>query len=148
MQCTSNIHEINELYIFGYVVKGVYVYLDNILIFSNNKENYITIIKESYTRLRNEKLYLNRGKTMILLKVLDIQGHTIKFERLSSETVKVLDVKSWLMPNNRKKLQGFIGIVNCLFRYTLHLASATTPLIHLCGYTIKWQWLPIHNTGL
>ena len=57
--------------------RSVYVYLDDILIFNDTKEEHIATIKEVYTRLRNEKLYINRGKTMILPEVLDILGHTI-----------------------------------------------------------------------
>ena len=128
--------------------RSVYVFLDDILMFNDTKEDHIVTIKEVYTRLRNEKLYVNRGKTMILHEVLDILGHTITSQGLSAEPAKVLDVKSWPTPNNRKKLQGFMGMVNYLSRYAPHLATAAAPLTHLCGDTIKWQWLPIHDISL
>ena len=41
-----------------------------------------------------------------------------------------------------------MAMVNYLSRYAPHLASAAAPLTHLCGDTIKWQWLAIHNTSL
>ena len=34
-------------------------------------------------------------------------------------------------------------MVNYLPIYAPHLATAAAPLTHLCGDTIKWQWLPI-----
>ena len=43
---------------------------------------------------------------MIIPEVLDILGHTITSQGLSAEPAKVLDVKSYTIPNNRKKLQG------------------------------------------
>ena len=39
-------------------------------------------------------------------------------------------------------------MINYLFRYPLYLATVAAPLTHLCGDTIKWQWLPIHDTSL
>ena len=74
--------------------RSIYIYLDDILIFNDTKEDHIATIKEVCTRLRNEKLYVNRGKTMILPEVLDILGHTITLQGLSAEPGKVLDVKS------------------------------------------------------
>ena len=80
--------------------RSVYVYLDDILICNDTKEDHIATIKEVCNRLRNEKLYVNRGKTIILPEVLDILGHTITSQGLSAEPAKVLDVKSWPTPNN------------------------------------------------
>ena len=128
--------------------RNVYVYLDDILIFDDTKEGHIATIKEVCTRLRNQKLYVNRSKTMILPEELQILGHTITSEGLSAEPEKVLNVNSWQTPNNRKKLQGFMGLVNYLSRYAPHLATAAAPLTHLCGDTIEWKWLPIHDTSL
>ena len=85
---------------------------------------------------------------MILLEVLDILGHTITSQGLSAESSKVLDVKFFPIPNNRKKLSGFMGMVNYLSIYAPHLATAAALLTHLCGNTIKWQLVPIHNTSL
>ena len=119
--------------------RSVYVYLDDILIFNKTKEDHIATIKEVCTRLRNEKLYVNRGKTMILPEELHILGHIITSDGLSAAPNKVLKVSSWQTPNTRKKLQGFVDMVNYLSRYAPHLATAGTPLTHLCGDTTKWN---------
>ena len=74
--------------------RSVYVYLDDILILNDIKQEHITTIKEVCTRLRNKKLYINKGKIMILPKVLDILGHTVMLQGLSAELASVLYVKS------------------------------------------------------
>ena len=128
--------------------RSVYVYLDDILIFNKTKEDYIATIKEVCTRLRNEKLYVNRGKTMILPEELHILGHIITSDSLSAAPDKVLEVSSWQTPNTRIKLQWFMGMVNYLWRYVPYLATAAAPLTHLGGGTTKWEWWPIHDTSL
>ena len=128
--------------------RSVYVYLDDILIFNKMKEDHIVTIKEVCSRLRKEKLYVNRRKTMILPKELHILGHIITSDGLSAAPANVLKVSSWQTLNTRKKLKGFMGMINYLSRYAPHLATAAAPLTHLCGDTIKWEWLPIHDTSL
>ena len=85
---------------------------------------------------------------MILPEELHILGHIITSDGLSAAPDKVLTVSSWQTPNTRKKLQGFMGMVNYLSRYAPHLATAAAPLTHLCGDTTKWEWLPIQDTSL
>ena len=74
--------------------RSVYVYLVEILIFNKTKKDHIATIKEVCYRLRNEKLYVNRGKTMILPEELHILGHIITSDGLSAEPNKVLKVSS------------------------------------------------------
>ena len=74
--------------------RSVYVYLNEILIFNKTKEDHIATIKEVCTRLRNEKLYVNRDKTMILPEELYILGHIITSDGLSAAPDKVLKVSS------------------------------------------------------
>ena len=85
---------------------------------------------------------------MILPEELHILGHIITSDGLSAAPDKVLKVSSCQTPNTRKKLQGFMGMVNYLSRYATHLATAAAPLTHICGDTTKWEWLPIYDTSL
>ena len=39
-------------------------------------------------------------------------------------------------------------MVNYLSIYSPHLATVATPLGHLCGNTIKWQWVSFYDTSL
>ena len=86
--------------------RQVYIYLDDRLILNKTKEDHIATIKEVCTRLRNEKLYVHRSKTIILPDELHNLGHIITSDGLSAAPDKVLKVSSWQTPNTRKKLQG------------------------------------------
>ena len=119
--------------------RSVYVYLDDILILNKTQKDHIATIKEVCTRLKNEKLYVNRGKTMILSEEVYIVGHIIMSDGLSAASDKVLKVSSCGTSNTRKTLQGFMGIVNYLSKDAPHLATAAVPLTHLCGDTTKWE---------
>ena len=111
--------------------KSIYVYLDDILIFTKTKEEHIKILKEVCQRFRQNKLYGNKSKTMILPEALEILGHTITSEGLSAAPDKILQVNNWPTPKRRKELQGFIGMVNYLSAYVPQLATVTAPIYSL-----------------
>ena len=127
--------------------RSVYVYLDDILIFSKTKEEHIDAIKQVCQRLKEHKLYGNKSKTMILPKELMILGHTMISDGIIAEPEKVLDVSNWKTPKNRKKLQGFMGMVNYLSTYVPHLATVVAPLTRLCGSTVPWKWTSMHDVS-
>ena len=80
--------------------RSVYVYLDDILIFSKTKEEHINAIKQVCQRLKEHKLYGNKSKTMILPQELMILGHTMTSDGIIPEPEKVLDVSNWETPKN------------------------------------------------
>ena len=136
-------------FIFGDMLgRSIYIHLNDKLIFNKTNNDHMASIKEVFTRLRNKKLNVNRGKTMILREELHILGHIIISDNLSALPDKVLKVSSWQTLNIQKNLKGFIGMVNYFTKYAPHLATAAAPLTHLCGDTRKWEWLPIHDTSL
>ena len=136
-------------WIFAEQIEGdVYIYLGDILIFSTTKEERIASLKKVCNKLRQYKLFGNPSKTIILPDALSILGHTIMSQGLSAEPQKILKVDKWSTPTKRKELQGFMGMVNYLSTYVLHLATVAAPLTSLCGDTVKFKWEPIHDTSL
>ena len=129
----------------GMIGKNVYVYLDDILIFTKTKEEHIATLKEICTRLRKHKLYGNRSKTMILPDELVCLGHSISNEGIIAAPEKILNIQNWPTPERRKQLQGFIGLVNYLSTYVPSLATIAAPLTRLCGDTQPFIWKDIHD---
>ena len=48
-------------------------------------------------------------------------------------------------PTVVKELQTFIGLANCLGRFTPHLASAWAPIRDLCKTNVPHDWGPEHD---
>ena len=119
--------------------RDVYVYLDDILIFSKTKEEDIASLKTVCNKLRQHQLFGNRSKTMILPDALSILGHTITSQGLFAEPQKILKVDNWSTPTKPKELQEFMCIVNYLSTYVPDLATVAAPLTRLCGDTVKFQ---------
>ena len=83
--------------------RDVYIYLDDILIFSKTNKEHIASLKTVCNKLRQHKLFGNRSKTMILPNALSILGHTITSQGVSAESEKILKVDNWFTPTKRKQ---------------------------------------------
>ena len=87
-------------YIFeDLILKGqVIVYLDNILIFENNKEEYKTIVLEVLSRLLNNNLFAKAEKCFFLRKSIDYLRIIISKGYISMDKKKISGVLEWPVP--------------------------------------------------
>src|SRR5258705_1271714 len=123
----------------------VFIYLDDILIFSKTLEDHIETIREICRRLRKHKLYANRSKSAFLPDRISVLGHVLTTNGIIAAPEKLLKVQNWAIPQTRKQLQGFMGMVNYLSQYVPHLSTYAAPLTQLCGSKALWKWRHIHT---
>ena len=89
----------------------VYVYLDDIIIFSDSIKEHVDHIRIMFDILRKEKLYLGLSKMQFFAEELKILGHIIDDKGISMDPHKVDKVLNWKMPTNKDLLRSFIGAV-------------------------------------
>ncbi|KAB5587616.1 Retrotransposable element Tf2 [Ceratobasidium theobromae] len=82
----------------------VIVYLDDILIFSNSKEEHLLHVKEVLHRLEANQLFCNPDKCFFLRDRIGYIGLTITPEGISMEQEKVKPIKEWPTPSTVKQL--------------------------------------------
>src|SRR5258706_6278846 len=92
----------------------VFIYLDDILIFSKTLEDHIETICEICRRLRKNKLYANRSKSAFLPDRISVLGHVLTTNGIIAAPEKLLKVQNWAILQTRKQLPGFMGMVNYL----------------------------------
>ena len=110
----------------------VYVYLDNIIIFSDSIEEHVNHIKLVFNILRKEKLYLRPSKMQFFAEELRILGHVIDNRGISMDPHKVNKVLNWKVPMNKELLRSFIGAVGFL---TPDCKGIQIPMGHLSSLT-------------
>lgn len=120
-------------------------YLDDILIFRKTIEDHIETIRKICHRLRKHKLFVNRNKSAFLPEKISVLGRVLTASGIIAAPEKLHKVKNWEIPQTRKQLQGFMGMVNYLSRYIPRLSTYAAPLTHLCGSKVSWNWRNIHT---
>src|SRR5947207_10253287 len=122
----------------------VFVYLDDIFIYSNTLEDHINHIKQVCLKLCEHKLYTSAKKSQFFANKLEILGHYIDDQGIYADPLKIEKIINWPTPTSKKKVERFNATVNCLSQYYNNLTSCMTPLISLMGKT-KFYWTPLEE---
>nr|GEX53241.1 putative reverse transcriptase domain-containing protein [Tanacetum cinerariifolium] len=81
-----------------YLDKFVIVFIDDIQIYSKNKEEHGEHLKTILNLLRSEKLYAKFTKCDFWLNSLQFLGHVIDSNRVHVDPVKIEAIKNWTAP--------------------------------------------------
>ena len=78
--------------------KFVVVFIDDILIYSKNKEEHAEHLRIVLTRLREHQLYAKFSKCDFLLRKVQFLGHVLSADGVAVDPSKVKDVLDWKPP--------------------------------------------------
>ncbi|QRV97855.1 Retrotransposable element Tf2 protein [Ceratobasidium sp. AG-Ba] len=118
----------------------VIVYLDDILIFSNNREEHVQHIREVLTRLQKHNLFCNPEKCHFAVIAVTYIGLVITPEGISMEKEKVKAIMEWPTPLTVKQVQSFLGFAN-FYRRFIENFSQIAHLLHILTHLDQpWAW--------
>nr|GEY53407.1 reverse transcriptase domain-containing protein [Tanacetum cinerariifolium] len=86
-----------------YLYKFVIVFIDDILIYSKNKEDYEKHLKTILELLKNEKLYEKFLKCDFWLESVHFLGHVIDSDGVHVDPAKVEAIRNWSAPTTPMK---------------------------------------------
>ncbi|KAJ8481441.1 hypothetical protein ONZ45_g15313 [Pleurotus djamor] len=128
-----------------YIGIFMYVYLDDIIIFSDTLEDHIKHVKIVIDILKKEKLYLAAHKLHFLCKELRVLGRVVDKEGIRMDPDKVDSVLKWKVPTNRTLLRGFLGAVGYLADDIARVRIPMGILSSLTGDTVPFRWEFTHQ---
>jgi len=95
----------------------VVVYLDDILIFTQTKEEHEQAVWRVLEVLAEHKLFLRPEKCEFHQKRIKYLGLVISENKVEIDPVKIAGVCDWPIPENQTDVQAFIGFVNFYRRF-------------------------------
>lgn len=118
-------------------------YVDDILIFSNDKQQHLEHLRTVLQRLQDNGLILRSDKCDLGSTSVVFLGHHITAEGVTPLSSKVEAVKKFPIPKSVKQLQEFIGMINFYHRFLPGIARTLTPLYNsLKGKPKTLPWGP------
>lgn len=130
---------VNDLF-HDLVDVNVVLYLDDIIIFSEDPSQHDAQVKEVLRRLREADLFLKPEKCKFHATEVDYLGVKISPGHVGMDPVKISGVTSWPVPRNVKQVQRFLGFCNFYRRFVEDYAGITRPLERLKGKEVPWRW--------
>ena len=118
------------------------IYLDDILIFSENEEKHIKHIKQILAKLQEAKLYAKLSKYQFSGKKTEFLEYIIELDGITTDPRKVQAIVEWDTPRNIKDVQSFLGFANFYRRFIKKYSKIIEPLTSLTHKDKKFVWNP------
>ncbi|GJU11803.1 putative nucleotidyltransferase, ribonuclease H [Tanacetum coccineum] len=100
-----------------YLDKFVIVFIDDILIYSRNKEEHANHLRIILELLRKEKLYAKFSKCDFWIRIVQFLGHLIDSQGLHVDPAKIEAVKNWTSPTTPTEVRQFLGLAGYYRRF-------------------------------
>ena len=121
------------------------VYLDDILLFARDKEEFLDKLKRILERFRQFNMKANPAKTRLGLDEVEYLGHTINNRGVDFSTEKKNSVLLTPLPKTEKQLRQFLGLANYFRDHVKNHSITVQPLNELIRdyeRTRRIQWTP------
>ena len=107
------------------------VYLDDILIFSDDEESHERHVRQVLEKLGRHRLYAKLEKCTFHTRVVDFVGFVISPDGVSMEAERVSTIADWPPPTTHRDVQVFLGFANFYRRFIWKYSQTARPLTDL-----------------
>ena len=116
------------------------VYLDDIIVYSEDADEHIRRLEIVFSRLRSASLKLKPSKCNILQRSVTFLGHVVSGEGLATDPDKITAVLNWPRPGNQREVRSFLGLCSYYRRFVREFAAVASPLHALTGKNVIFTW--------
>ena len=135
-------------------LKQCLIFLDDILVFSQNFEEHLERLEAVFSRLKQHGLKLKGSKCEFFQTKVRYLGHVVSQSGVETDPDKLSALSSWPVPNNVKALRSFLGFTGYYRRFVKDYARIVKPLNDLLvGHptqkpvskkrkrvAVQWKW--------
>ncbi|KAG7593905.1 hypothetical protein ISN45_Aa01g026930 [Arabidopsis thaliana x Arabidopsis arenosa] len=118
----------------------VIIFIDDILVYSKDRETHQNHIRTVLERLREQKLFAKLSKCSFWQRSIGFLGHIISDQGVSVDPEKIRSIKEWPRPKNATEIRSFLGLAGYYRRFVKGFASMAQPMTRLTGKDTKFQW--------
>jgi hypothetical protein len=108
--------------------RGIFVYLDDIIIYGRTWQEYISLCRAAFSILRKARLFCKREKCHFGLPSVQILGHIVSRDGLKMSEGRKEAVNAVPFPRNARELRRFLGMCNYMRAFIPHYSTLAKPL--------------------
>nr|GEZ31022.1 putative reverse transcriptase domain-containing protein [Tanacetum cinerariifolium] len=128
-----------------YLDEFVIVFIDDILIYSRNKEEHTNHLRIILELLRKERLYAKFSKCDFWIRTVQFLGHLIDSQGLHVDPVKIEALKNWASHTTPAEIRQFLRLAGYYRRFTKDFSKIAKSLTILTQKDKKSLIMTIHS---
>ena len=114
--------------------------MDDILIYSQSKEEHEDHLRIVLQALREHQLYVKFSKCEVWLTEVRFLGHVVSASGVSVDLGKVEAVMSWERLKLAFEIRSFLGLVGYYMRFIEDFSGLAVPMIRLTQKEAMFEW--------
>lgn len=118
------------------------MFIDDVLIYSNNIEQHRDHLHTVLQTLRSHKLYAKFSKCDFWINEVMFLGHVVFGGQISVDLVKIQVVTQWKPSKNASEIRSFLGMAGYYKRFIQNFSSIALPMTKLTQKNVKFIWSP------
>ena len=126
----------------GRLNKGVFMFINDIIVYSRTEDEHIELIDWVLSRLEAEGYYANPAKCQFLRSEVSFLSHVVSQAGVSMQQHKVEVVRNWPVLQSVKDVRAFLGLAGFYRRFVRSFAAIAQPLTDLTKIADRqwWSW--------
>lgn len=143
MGLRSSSHSLNRLLriaLADLIGKILYVYVDDVLIFSRTIEEHIQRLQTLFSTLRKHNLKISAEKCRFLRTQIPFLGYIISNKGVLPDPDKIKPITAFPQPKNKKAIKSFLGMCGYYRRHIHQFADYAKPLNNLLKNDAAFEW--------
>ncbi|GJT51762.1 putative reverse transcriptase domain-containing protein [Tanacetum coccineum] len=122
-----------------YLDKFVIVFIDDILIYSRNKEEHKEHLKLILELFKKEELYVKFSKCEFWIPKVQFLRHVIDSKGIHVDPAKIESIKDWASPKSATEIRQFLGLAGYYRRFIEGFSKIAKPMTKLTQKNVKFD---------
>nr|GEY54655.1 reverse transcriptase domain-containing protein [Tanacetum cinerariifolium] len=123
-----------------YLDKFVIVFINDILIYSKNKQEHEEHLKLILELLKREKLYAEFSKCEFWIPKVQFLDHVIDSRGIYVDPTKIESIKDWASPKTPTEIRQFLGLAGYYRRFIEGFSKIAKPMTKLTQKKVMFDW--------
>jgi ribonuclease HI len=128
--------------IMDYLDKFIVVFIDDILVYSQNEQEHEEHLRKVLQRLRDCQLYAKLSKCEFWISEVLFLGPIINRDGLAVDPKKVTTILDWKAPKVVRGIKSFIGMAGYHRRFIEGFSKIARPMTALLAKKVEFKWTP------
>lgn len=129
-------------------IKGIIVYMDDLLVHGATDEEHDQTLKEVLDRIHKRNIKINEQKSEFGLREVVFLGHHVSTKGIRPTDDKIRAILDLQPPSSTSELRSLLGLINFVGKFIPNLAAMTRHMRSLLVKQIPFCWKTEHSIEL